>query len=154
RRFTVVLFGLGGLAAATWYQTPGAAGREKLLRAPPPALLPAAKMKAGPAAGPAAPTTGDPQKAQFFDAITLRKKDELKPLFEASQERIRAGKNLEEAITALQGVLDFNEDYYVEVETKDAKTAQKSKRWTSVRVEANNLIGTMSPEGLELYDTM
>ena len=58
-----------------------------------------------------------------------------------------------DAVKVLQGVLDEKKDYYVQVRERDPLDVKKENiRWTSVKFEANNLIGSMDPEGLQTYE--
>src|SRR5438094_700317 len=51
-----------------------------------------------------------------------------------------------DAVKVLQKVLDQKEDFYVQVREQDAIDIKKENtRWTSVKFEANNLIGSMEP---------
>src|SRR5205085_11683101 len=49
-------------------------------------------------------------------------------------------------------LLDNKEDYYVQVKARDRRTGQETVRWTSVKFEANNLLGSMPDEGLDVYE--
>ena len=53
---------------------------------------------------------------------------------------------------ALQTVLKEEKDYYVKVTETDPARKLEFPRWTSVKFEANNLIGSMDPEGLDVYE--
>lgn len=60
-----------------------------------------------------------------------------------------------QAVEALQAILNEKKDYYVQVRESDVTNPQKDiVRWTSVKFEANNLIGTMKLQGLETYEAM
>src|SRR5262249_42762536 len=53
----------------------------------------------------------------------------------------------------LQGILDDEEDFYVQVHEQDPLDLKKENtRWTSVKFEANNLIGSMKEEGIQAYE--
>jgi hypothetical protein len=56
-----------------------------------------------------------------------------------------------QAVQALQAVLNEKKDHYVQIFERDA-AGQDQARWTSVKFEANNLLGSMPPEGLEVYE--
>jgi len=60
-------------------------------------------------------------------------------------------KDWPQAIEAFQKLLEQPKDHYVQVTEKDP-TGQEVKRWTSVKFEANNLIGSMPLEGLLIYE--
>jgi outer membrane protein assembly factor BamB len=58
-----------------------------------------------------------------------------------------------QAVDALQKVLAEEKDHYVQVTEPDqANPAKEITRWTSVKFEANNLIGSMPLVGLEAYE--
>lgn len=56
-----------------------------------------------------------------------------------------------DAVTALQKILDTKEDFYVQVRERD-KSGREVIRWTSVKFEAANLLGSMPDEGLDVYE--
>ncbi|MSQ93449.1 MAG: hypothetical protein EXR98_02710 [Gemmataceae bacterium] len=58
-----------------------------------------------------------------------------------------------QAVEALQAILNDKKDYYVQVTENDATGKPTVPRWTSAKFEANNLIGSMKPQGLETYET-
>jgi tetratricopeptide (TPR) repeat protein len=62
-----------------------------------------------------------------------------------------ASKDWNDGVTALQTILDQKEDFYVQVKQRDVHGAE-SVRWTSVKFEANSLLGTMPGEGLDVYE--
>ncbi|HZZ79968.1 MAG TPA: PQQ-binding-like beta-propeller repeat protein [Gemmataceae bacterium] len=58
-----------------------------------------------------------------------------------------------EAVKVLQTILDEKEDFYVQVREQDPLDPKKENvRWSSVKFEANNLIGSMKAQGLEAYE--
>jgi hypothetical protein len=62
-------------------------------------------------------------------------------------------KEWNQAIDALQKVLDEKKDYFVQVTEPDPANKQKEiTRWTSAKFEANNLIGSMPLAGLQAYE--
>ena len=62
-------------------------------------------------------------------------------------------KDWNQAVQALQSVLNQEKDYYVQVHETDPTDPKKDiARWTSVKFEANNLIGSMPLEGLDTYE--
>jgi len=56
-----------------------------------------------------------------------------------------------QAVTALQAVLVEKKDHYVQIYERDS-IGRDVPRWTSVKFEANNLIGSMPADGLEIYE--
>jgi outer membrane protein assembly factor BamB/tetratricopeptide (TPR) repeat protein len=56
-----------------------------------------------------------------------------------------------QAVDALQAILKERQDYYVQVHETDA-FGKEIPRWTSVKFEANNLIGSMPLQGLDVYE--
>jgi outer membrane protein assembly factor BamB len=58
-----------------------------------------------------------------------------------------------QAIEALQAVLNEKKDYYVQVAESDpANPKREITRWASAKFEANNLIASMPPKGLQAYE--
>src|SRR5229473_4163969 len=58
-----------------------------------------------------------------------------------------------QAIEALQAVLNEKKDYYIQVAEPDPANPKKEiTRWTSAKFEANNVIGSMPPDGLKAYE--
>src|SRR5688572_3606784 len=58
-----------------------------------------------------------------------------------------------QAVEALQAILKQPKDHHVQVREPDPTNPQKEiTRWTSVKFEANNLIGSMPVEGLNVYE--
>ena len=58
-----------------------------------------------------------------------------------------------DAVKVLQKILDEKKDFYVRVTERDPLDIKKENiRWTSVKFEANNLIGSMDSEGLQAYE--
>jgi len=92
-------------------------------------------------------TTGSGQQ---FSAIKLIEKSEFRQYIEVAQACIK-DKAWNDAVTALQAMLDSKEDFYVRVKEKDP-TGRESVRWTSAKTEANALLGTMASEGLDVYE--
>jgi outer membrane protein assembly factor BamB len=56
-----------------------------------------------------------------------------------------------QAVDALQAILKERQDYYVQVHETD-EFGNGIPRWTSVKYEANNLIGSMPLQGLDVYE--
>lgn len=88
--------------------------------------------------------------AMQFSAIRLIEKPEYRRFIEVARDCI-AGKEWNDAVTALQVILDNKEDFYVQVRDKDV-TGKEFLRWTSVKYEANNLLGSMADDGLDVYE--
>ena len=82
-----------------------------------------------------------PGDGQQFSAIKLVENSEFRQYINVAQECIK-DKDWNDAVTALQSVLDNKEDFYVRIKEKDA-VGRETVRWTSVKVEANNLLGSM-----------
>lgn len=58
-----------------------------------------------------------------------------------------------QAIEALDAVLKEEKDHFVQVHENDPFDPRREiSRWTSVKFEANNLLGSMKIEGLEVYE--
>lgn len=60
-------------------------------------------------------------------------------------------KEWNQAVQALQAVLNEKTDNFVQITETDA-SGRENARWTSVKFEANNLIGSMLIEGLQTYE--
>ncbi len=60
-------------------------------------------------------------------------------------------KEWNQAVQALQAVLNEKKDNFVQITETDA-AGRDNTRWTSVKFEANNLIGSMAVEGLQTYE--
>ncbi|HEV3236960.1 MAG TPA: PQQ-binding-like beta-propeller repeat protein [Gemmataceae bacterium] len=82
-------------------------------------------------------------------AITLPTDSKLKQKLVAGRDYI-SEQDWNNAFTVLQGLLELREDQYVEM-TVTAPDGKSRKQWSSVRTEANKLIGSMPPQGLEFY---
>ncbi|MFL5244478.1 MAG: PQQ-binding-like beta-propeller repeat protein [Gemmataceae bacterium] len=105
-----------------------------------------------PPAGAATPDIqpGAPADANDLNqAITLPTDSKLKQKLEAGRDYIR-DEDWDKAFTVLQGLLELREDQYVEMNMTDP-SGKARKQWSSVRTEANKLIGTMPAKGLEYY---
>jgi outer membrane protein assembly factor BamB len=132
RRALLLLTAVGG-AAAWALLDPAAVAQIKL------------QMKA---AGPAAVVADDPNKnAGFTDAVTFPTDRKAKRSIEAAADLIKDGQ-WAEAGQLLQKVLESKEDIFVEVRRTEGL------HWVSLRTEANRLIGSMPPAGLEFYETL
>lgn len=116
----------------------------------------------GPAIGIAQPLPGGPpgmdeqpkrESGQQYSAVRLIEKSDYRRFIEVAQDCIK-DKTWKDAVKALQIILDNPEDYYVRVKDQDRRTGEISERWTSVKYEANKLLGSMPQEGLDFYEQM
>ncbi len=102
--------------------------------------------------------------ATQYSGIKLVEKSEYRQIINVAQECIRdavlstqqnkgedANRAWNEAATAIQTILDHKEDFYVQVKQRDS-TGADTVRWTSVKYEANNLLGSMPRDGLAVYE--
>ncbi len=107
-------------------------------------------VKGGPAKakGPAVPD-GSPPAAQF-SAIKFHENENFRKYLNVARECIR-DKEWQQGTTALQLILDAKEDSYAQV-TEIDPSGKKVPRWISVKFEANNLLGSMPEEGLDVYE--
>ncbi|MCS7045442.1 MAG: PQQ-binding-like beta-propeller repeat protein [Gemmataceae bacterium] len=164
RSYRVMTVGVGVavLAGLSWLGTP-AHGQLKVQQVqilPAPAqdgpvqviVRPGGRLVGGqprqPAEGP-----GDgkaPGVAAQYSAVKLIEKEEYRKFIEVARDCIK-GKEWGDAVTALQAILDKQEDYYVQVRETDA-FGREFFRWVSVKFEANKLLGSMSEEGLDVYE--
>lgn len=85
-----------------------------------------------------------------FSGIKLVENSELRQFITAARDCIK-DKAWNDACTALQELLNKKEDSYVQIREKDA-SGKEILRWTSVKFTANNLIGSMADDGLDLYE--
>lgn len=98
---------------------------------------------------PTKPKEGEGTATQF-SAIKLNTDTKSADLINVARECIK-DKDWDQAVTAAQIILDKKEDFYVRVEDTD-KYGRKTTRWTSVKYEANKLLGSMPDEGLDVYE--
>jgi outer membrane protein assembly factor BamB len=91
------------------------------------------------------------QTGNQFSGIKLVEKTEYRQFINVARDCIH-DKLWNDAVTALQTILDNPEDYYIEIKERDKRTGKDEARWTSVKFEANNLLGTMPDEGLDVYE--
>jgi outer membrane protein assembly factor BamB len=94
--------------------------------------------------------TGGGTAAAQLSGIKIIEKSELRQVINVARDCVK-DKAWEEAVTALQSLLDNREDHYVQVRDKDA-VGKEMLRWTSVKFEANNLLGSMPADGLAVYE--
>ena len=136
------------LAGLGWLLAGVAHGQKKVV------VMPAAQVviqRGGAIIGmPGQPTPGGTTAASALSGIKIIEKSELRQVINVGRECIR-DKAWEEAVTALQALLDHKEDHYVQVRDKDA-SGKEMLRWTSVKFEANNLLGSMPADGLDVYE--
>lgn len=99
---------------------------------------------------PPAPNPGTGGTAAQFSSIKLIEKSEFRQYINVARDCIK-DKAWQDAVTALQTILDNKEDFYVQVREKDA-SGKEITRWASVKFEANNLLGSMPDEGLDVYE--
>lgn len=145
RRMAAAVLGASLLAALGVMLAGTAEGQEKMMRRRP-------IMAQQPFMQPMPPSTLDTGNASQFSAIKLGGGDnsEYKKYIDVAQDCIK-GKEWNDAATALQMILDNKEDFYVQIKQRDGH-GRESIRWTSGKFEANNLLGTMAQEGLDVYE--
>jgi outer membrane protein assembly factor BamB len=107
---------------------------------PPPPIAPALPRPPGQPAS----------DSEFSHAISLPTDNKLQNIINAANDFIKE-QLWGDAGTQLQRVLDIKEDVFIRVKRTD-KAGKESPQWISVRAEANRLIGTMPPKGLEFYE--
>src|ERR1043166_7084251 len=93
--------------------------------------------------------TGGSAAAQL-SSIKIIESSEHRRVLNVARDCIR-DKAWEEGVQLLQTLLDAKEDHYVQVRDRDAQ-GRETVRWTSVKFEANNLLGSMPSDGLEVYE--
>jgi outer membrane protein assembly factor BamB len=92
----------------------------------------------------------DDGKSNQFSAVKLIENTIYRQYLNVARDAI-GDKAWDDAITALQKILDTKEDNYVQVREKDA-SGREVLRWTSVKFAANNLLGKMESAGLDVYE--
>lgn len=92
----------------------------------------------------------NPTLSSQLSAIKLVEKAQYRQYINVARDSIK-DKEWDDALTALQKILDEKDDFYVQVREKDA-SGREMLRWTSVKFEANNLLGSMPDEGLDAYE--
>jgi outer membrane protein assembly factor BamB/tetratricopeptide (TPR) repeat protein len=90
-------------------------------------------------------------KSNQFSAVKLIENTVYRQYVNAARDAIQ-DKAWDDAITILQKILDTKEDNYVQMREKDP-SGREVLRWTSVKFAANNMLGSMAPEGLDVYET-
>lgn len=97
------------------------------------------------------PTVGG-DSAAGYSSVKITEDSRFRQVINVGRDCIK-DKDWKQAVEALQAVLNEKEDHYVQVYEQDAVDSKKENpRWTSVKFEANNLIGSMPLEGLETYE--
>ncbi len=99
-----------------------------------------------PAANGEEPASAPPR---FSRLITLPTADDLQRKLDAAPDYLKAAA-WERAIALLQSVLEHPEDGFVRVSRRGADGTE-GFQWVSVRGEAARILGTLPPQGLELY---
>lgn len=110
-----------------------------------------AKKKARPA--PAVPANaGGPnvKEGEFTDALTLPTDRKARKALERAQDLLDES-NWSDAAHVAQLLLNSKEDMFVEVK-RPGPDGKEHTQWTSIRFEANRLLGTMPPNGLQVYE--
>ena len=144
RRAMVVVQGIGFVSALLLLRAYAQEGKQV-------AQAKAAKKAAGAIGGAAGAEAG---KEEMTDALGIPTDRKSQQSIQAAQDLITE-KSWGEAAKILQKLLESKEDIFVEVErrTKDPDGKEKvTRQRTSLRVEANRLLGTMPAGGLEFYE--
>jgi outer membrane protein assembly factor BamB len=151
RRIGLVLAGVGALSALSFL--PAALGQVKV----------EIKAAAAPLAArrPVPPIIGQLDNEMVppgdFEGIQLPKNPDAQKLIAAAEDLIKESLQKPdnpqwvEAARALQSLLDAPEDAFVQLKRK-GPDGKETVHWTSIRSEANRLLGAMPPEGLEFYE--
>lgn len=92
---------------------------------------------------------GEPERGrpQFSHFIKLPSSDDLENKLEAAPDYLRGG-DWARGTRLLQAVLDHPEDAFVPVR----RAGRDGVAWVSARTEANRLLATVPPRGLEVYE--
>lgn len=140
-RALLVLLGVGLLAGLALLDN-AATGQQIIIRKAVPAGVAVAP--------PGVPSAGDPNNPdEMTSAISYPTDNKLKRRLEAAQDFINE-EDWGKAAEVLQGLLNIPEDMFVQVGRKgpDGKEVQQ---WVSVRAEANRLLASLPPKGMEFY---
>src|SRR5262245_26801186 len=130
--------------------------------------MPAGGMMGGPGMGKGGPLPAPPgsntNRATQFSGIKLIESTEYRNVIDAARAAVldallyekqgkadAANRAWNDAITAVKTGLDTKEDFYVQVRERQPN-GQDTVRWASVKFEANNLLGTMPKQGLDVYE--
>jgi outer membrane protein assembly factor BamB/tetratricopeptide (TPR) repeat protein len=108
-----------------------------------------AKVKKGPPLPPDPNPSGG--SAAGLSSVKIMEDSRFRKVINVGRDCIK-DKEWNQAVEALQTVLDEKKDYYVQILDTDAFGKETTPRWTSVKFEANNLIGSMDLEGLDVYE--
>lgn len=138
RRLCVVMLGVGVLGTWSLWKPPALAQIKVVV--PAGAALPVAP----------APDVGQPPDGEFADGVSLPTDRKAKKSIELAEDFIKE-EDWSGAAETLQGLLEAKEDLFLQVKRKDAK-GKESVQWTSIKAEANRLLGTMPANGLEVYE--
>lgn len=118
------------------------------------AFPPPAFSKVSPGVNPASLYSGIKliEESKFRDVINAAN-DCIKDAVDAAKKGKfeQANNDWNQAAHAIQTVLNLKEDFHVQVRQRDPQ-GQDTVRWASVKFEANNLLGSMPKEGLEVYE--
>jgi hypothetical protein len=107
----------------------------------------AAGQKDPPKIPPSAAGPGELSAVKFVESPEWRR------VLNVGRDCIKDG-DWKQAAEALQAVLEEKKDHYVKMLERDPADAKKEiVRWTSVKYEANRLLGTMPAKGLEVYES-
>lgn len=105
----------------------------------------------GPDGGPTpTPNPKDRGTAAQFSAVKLIEEPKFRQFIQVARDCIK-DKAWNDAVEAIQTILDEKADSYVQLREKNA-AGQDVLRWASVKFEANNLLSSMPAEGLDLYE--
>src|SRR5205823_5617879 len=89
--------------------------------------------------------------AAGYSSVRIIENGDFRRIINVARDCIKDG-DWPQAVEALQAVLNEKKDYYVKVSETGADGKEEFSRWTSVKFEANNLLGSMPAEGLERYE--
>jgi outer membrane protein assembly factor BamB/tetratricopeptide (TPR) repeat protein len=159
RLFMAAAAGSALLAACALLSTSPAEGQVKrpvLPPPPPPVATPPVIIGGGPVfVGPGGmqkvPAKPSDHSGPQFSALRLAEKSEYRQYINVARDCIK-DKAWNDACTALQTILDNDKDFYVRIKEQDPRTHRETERRTSVKFEANNLLGSMPDDGLDVYE--
>jgi outer membrane protein assembly factor BamB len=114
-------------------------------QAPPPVIRQRVRARAGVPLPVMVPPGGDPNQNLSSDTITFPTDRKARRSIDAAEDFIKE-EAWGEAARLLQSLLDTREDVFIEVKRDNAS------RWTSLRGEANRLLGSMPLKGREFYE--
>ena len=139
-RRTLAMVGLFGFAVGViWFTSASAPGQVVVQFQPGGGMMPVGKK-----------AKSDGTTTAQFSAVKLIENTIYRDYIRASRDAI-LGKAYNDAITALQKILDTKEDSYVLLREKN-DAGQEISRWASAKFAANQLIGSMPDEGLDVYE--